>query len=39
VPYGVTFLAPAGRERLLTDLACAFVEASVGPDHLRRVAI
>jgi len=24
VPYGVTFLAPAGRERLLTDLACAF---------------
>ncbi|MCG2628610.1 amidase [Bradyrhizobium sp. WYCCWR 13023] len=27
VPYGVTFLAPAGRERLLTDLACAFMEA------------
>jgi len=27
VPYGVTFLAPAGRERLLTDLACAFMGA------------
>jgi allophanate hydrolase/aspartyl-tRNA(Asn)/glutamyl-tRNA(Gln) amidotransferase subunit A len=39
VPYGVTFLAPAGRERLLTDLACAFMEASAEPDHLRRVAI
>jgi allophanate hydrolase len=39
VPYGVTFLAPAGRERLLTDLACAFVEASAGLYPLRRVAI
>ncbi|WP_256805993.1 amidase family protein [Bradyrhizobium sp. Bra64] len=39
VPYGVTFLAPAGRERLLTDLACAFMEAAAGPEHLRRVAI
>jgi allophanate hydrolase len=39
VPYGVTFLAPAGRERLLTDLACAFVEASAQPQPLRRVAI
>lgn len=29
VPYGVTFLAPAGRERLLADLACAFVAAAV----------
>lgn len=28
VPYGVTFLAPAGRERLLTDLACAFTGAA-----------
>ncbi|WP_246755710.1 amidase family protein [Bradyrhizobium sp. CCBAU 53338] len=28
VPYGVTFLAPAGRERLLTDLACAFMGAA-----------
>lgn len=27
VPHGVTFLAPAGRERLLTDLACAFMGA------------
>lgn len=28
VPHGVTFLAPAGRERLLTDLACAFMGAA-----------
>jgi allophanate hydrolase/aspartyl-tRNA(Asn)/glutamyl-tRNA(Gln) amidotransferase subunit A len=39
VPYGVTFLAPAGRERLLTDLACAFMGAAAQPEHLRRVAI
>ncbi|MET4120341.1 allophanate hydrolase [Bradyrhizobium sp. JR1.5] len=39
VPYGVTFLAPAGRERLLTDLACAFMEVSAEPELLRRVAI
>ena len=31
VPYGVTFLAPAGRERLLTDLARAFTGAAIGP--------
>ncbi|BAL74906.1 amidase family protein [Bradyrhizobium cosmicum] len=31
VPYGVTFLAPAGRERLLTDLACAFTGAAAQP--------
>ena len=31
VPYGVTFLAPAGRERLLTDLACAFTGAAARP--------
>lgn len=31
VPYGVTYLAPAGRERLLTDLACAFVERAAQP--------
>ncbi len=30
VPYGVTFLAPAGRERLLADLARAFTDAAVG---------
>ena len=31
VPYGVTFLAPAGRERLLADLACAFTAAAAVP--------
>jgi allophanate hydrolase/aspartyl-tRNA(Asn)/glutamyl-tRNA(Gln) amidotransferase subunit A len=31
VPYGVTFLAPAGRERLLADLACTFMEAAPEP--------
>lgn len=31
VPYGVTLLAPAGRERLLTELACAFTAASDRP--------
>jgi len=31
VPYGVTFLAPAGRERLLADLACAFMGAAAQP--------
>jgi allophanate hydrolase/aspartyl-tRNA(Asn)/glutamyl-tRNA(Gln) amidotransferase subunit A len=31
VPYGVTFLAPAGRERLLADLACAFTAAAAMP--------
>ncbi|WP_298243557.1 amidase family protein [uncultured Bradyrhizobium sp.] len=31
VPYGVTFLAPAGRERLLADLACAFTGAAAAP--------
>ncbi|EJN08221.1 amidase, Asp-tRNAAsn/Glu-tRNAGln amidotransferase A subunit [Bradyrhizobium sp. YR681] len=31
VPYGVTFLAPAGRERLLTGLACAFTGAAAQP--------
>lgn len=39
VPYGVTFLAPAGRERLLTDLAGAFMGAASRPEPLRRVAI
>ncbi|MES1149032.1 MAG: amidase family protein, partial [Bradyrhizobium guangdongense] len=39
VPHGVTFLAPAGRERLLTDLACAFMGAASRPELLRRVAI
>ncbi|WP_431204743.1 amidase family protein [Bradyrhizobium betae] len=31
VPYGVTFLAPAGRERLLTDLARTFMGAAAKP--------
>ena len=31
VPYGITFLAPAGRERLLTDLACAFTGEAAQP--------
>ncbi|MDF0579550.1 amidase family protein [Bradyrhizobium yuanmingense] len=31
VPYGATFLAPAGRERLLADLACAFTAAAAVP--------
>lgn len=31
VPYGVTFLAPAGRERLLANLACAFTAAAAVP--------
>jgi allophanate hydrolase/aspartyl-tRNA(Asn)/glutamyl-tRNA(Gln) amidotransferase subunit A len=31
VPYSVTFLAPAGRERLLADLACAFTGAAAQP--------
>lgn len=35
VPYGVTFLAPAGREGILTDLADAFL---ARPEGDRRVA-
>ena len=31
VPYGITFLAPAGRERLLADLACAFTGEAAQP--------
>lgn len=31
VPYGVTYLAPAGRERLLAELACAFMGATAQP--------
>jgi allophanate hydrolase/aspartyl-tRNA(Asn)/glutamyl-tRNA(Gln) amidotransferase subunit A len=39
VPYGVTFLAPAGRERLLTDLAERFMSAASCTEPVRRVAI
>jgi allophanate hydrolase len=39
VPYGVTFLAPAGRERLLTELGDRFIGAACRAGPARRVAI
>lgn len=37
VPYGVTFLAPAGRERALTDLADAFLASGGANSHIAKV--
>jgi allophanate hydrolase/aspartyl-tRNA(Asn)/glutamyl-tRNA(Gln) amidotransferase subunit A len=39
VPYGITLLAPAGRERALTDLADAFLASRPAGEAAPRIAI